>query len=853
MNNVIRRIYLTIFSVLIISSLIIYSSYYQARELIDEEVKNRVQLSADTYDLRVDYWKDMNQNIIEDASFFIANEADNDEEIKRYLTKQAEHHPEFLSLYFVNLDGEIIISNDWVPDEDFVYSERPWYKEAIANGGFSLTQPFIDAYSKEYIVSLSSPVYNNKGVLIGVISGDLPIDLLESSFKEYSDGTGAQTVVLDKSGTVLMDFDSSNFDGNSEELIAYYQNMTDIDSKETVIEAKLFDHKGLFQYHYLPGIDWVTLSYASSEAYSLATEDLLYNLILMIALFSIIIFFIINGQKKYISKPLYELEMQIEHIDIEADASYRLDVNSGSPVELLQRKINDLLDHVFSFIVEINNDKEEFHALNEELEASFGQLVAVEQEVTRQKIQFESLFKNSPNAVVMFDSQHHIIEINDSFKALFKFDIKEIYGKNLDDIINIESNLEDAKSMTQALFNGDEVYFETVRYDKYKNPIEVEVMGVPMTYEGHLTGGFGIYIDISVRLERERYLKYVGTHDNLTELFDRVYFEKYLNKLEEDKVRPVGIIIIDINGLKLINDAFGMNTGDLLLKETAKIVRNIDYKYDNNSQATVSRIGGDEFSVVITNANSQTMEEVTRCIIDESKQVRINELELSLSLGWAISEDIKLDLHSVYKIAEDSMYQHKLTENPSIRSRTIDTIMSTLHEKSPREEAHSQRVSLLCFEMGQELSLPVRDVNQLKTMGLLHDLGKIAIDDKILNKKGQLTTVEYEDIKKHPEIGYRILSSVNELSDMATNVLFHHERWDGKGYPRGLKGEEIPYLSRIISIADAYDAMTSNRSYREALSEEEAISEILKNSGSQFDPELAPIFVNYLQNKVVDL
>ena len=168
---------------------------------------------------------------------------------------------------------------------------------------------------------------------------------------------------------------------------------------------------------------------------------------------------------------------------------------------------------------------------------------------------------------------------------------------------------------------------------------------------------------------------------------------------------------------------------------------------------------------------------------------------------------------------------------------------STLHEKNKREEQHSHRVSALCKRMGEALGLPEHKIEELKLVGLLHDIGKIAIDENILNKPGKLTDDEWKEIKRHPEIGYRILSTVNDMSEMAEYVLAHHEKWDGKGYPRGLKGEEIPFASRIITIADAYDAMTSERNYRSALPNEVALEELQKNAGIQFDPKLVSVFI----------
>ena len=195
------------------------------------------------------------------------------------------------------------------------------------------------------------------------------------------------------------------------------------------------------------------------------------------------------------------------------------------------------------------------------------------------------------------------------------------------------------------------------------------------------------------------------------------------------------------------------------------------------------------------------------------------------------------------------MYRHKFIESEGMRGNIISTILNTLHEKNPREEQHSQRVSEICQNIGRAIGFSEINISKLKVVGLLHDIGKIAIEEGILNKPGKLTEQERNEIKRHPDIGYRILSSSNEMLELADCVLAHHERWEGTGYPKGLKGEAIPKVARIIALADSYDAMTSERSYRKAMSEEEALIEIRNNAGTQFDPVIAKIFIEQVLGK----
>ncbi|SHI21705.1 HD-GYP domain-containing protein [Desulfosporosinus lacus] len=266
-------------------------------------------------------------------------------------------------------------------------------------------------------------------------------------------------------------------------------------------------------------------------------------------------------------------------------------------------------------------------------------------------------------------------------------------------------------------------------------------------------------------------------------------------------------------------------------------------KITNTRDSTLSEISRQ------VDAKISNFREIVDRIKDQYSDVYVNGIRVSISFGWDAKKETDQDILKVLKSAEDNMYKHKIIENESLRDNTISTIIRTLHEKNPREEQHSQRVSEICQFIGKAMGLSEIEVSRLKVVGLLHDIGKIAIEERFFNKPGKLTEQEKNESSRHPDIGYRILSSSFSMLDLADYILAHHERWDGAGYPKGLKGDAIPMVSRIIALADTYDAMTSERSYRNALSEAEALAEIRNNSGSQFDPEIARIFIEKVLNK----
>ncbi|UYZ38898.1 HD domain-containing protein [Clostridium beijerinckii] len=267
------------------------------------------------------------------------------------------------------------------------------------------------------------------------------------------------------------------------------------------------------------------------------------------------------------------------------------------------------------------------------------------------------------------------------------------------------------------------------------------------------------------------------------------------------------------------------------------------------SHDVVIRLGGDEFVILLPKTDTYEAEKIVENINNLAKKEKIQGLDISISFGYETKCHEDEMIQEIFIKAEDYMYKRKLFESSNMRGKTIDTIINTLNEKNKREEQHSVRVAELCELMGKNIGLPKRKIQELKNAGLLHDIGKIAIEENILNKPGRLTEDEYNEIKRHPEIGYRILSTVNEMSEIAKYVLSHHEMWNGEGYPKGIKDIDIPFESRIISIVDAYDAMTSERPYRKALSEEFAIEELKRNSGIQFDPELVNLFIEKVLNK----
>ncbi len=355
--------------------------------------------------------------------------------------------------------------------------------------------------------------------------------------------------------------------------------------------------------------------------------------------------------------------------------------------------------------------------------------------------------------------------------------------------------------------------------------------------EGEVAGII-IYTEvINDWIEAQEQKEYYFKHDRLTGLISRQLFEEQISSFDQQHNLPISLINFDINGLIIVNEAYGHKYGDEFLKYVSKTL--IDVFKEQNQ---ISRVGGDQFAVILKNTSKEDALSKARDVANLIKTYKIRDIQLSISYGVAtkVTEE---DINKLFLVAENNMYSNKIFESQSYRNNSIKSMIKAYHEKNPREEEHSNRVSVLCEKFGITLGMSDDDINKLKAISHLHDIGKIAIDEAILNKPGKLTEDEWEIIKKHPEIGARIISSSDEYAVIADDILSHHERWDGKGYPRGLKGEDIPLRARMIAIIDSYDAMTSDRPYRKALSQKETIEELYRCSGTQFDSELVDVFV----------
>ncbi|MCY6369913.1 diguanylate cyclase [Clostridium ganghwense] len=345
------------------------------------------------------------------------------------------------------------------------------------------------------------------------------------------------------------------------------------------------------------------------------------------------------------------------------------------------------------------------------------------------------------------------------------------------------------------------------------------------------------FSDVSEETKLRNDINYLTFHDQLTGVYNRTYFEKEFSKFDVQEYMPVSIIITDLNGLKLTNDVFGHKAGDDLIKNAAKAITESCREGD-----LVARLGGDEFIIALPNTDRGTAEEVAKKI---HKLCNIQETVLdkvSMAIGIATKEKMRQDMSSVVSEADDDMYSKKFIESKRIREEILEYLKNKLRQNPHNKEQKLIEMGRILIEMGKKMNFSQKQLEELMLYKEAGDIGMLTIPEEILHKGSKLDRKEWDIVKKHPEIGYRISMAIKKFIPIAEYILYHHERWDGKGYPHKLKGEEIPLISRMIAIVEAYDSMTTDREYRKAMNKEEAILEITRCAGTQFDPKLIEVF-----------
>jgi len=497
-----------------------------------------------------------------------------------------------------------------------------------------------------------------------------------------------------------------------------------------------------------------------------------------------------------------------------------VEVHSG-PIELNGKSF--ILTSVFD-VTELMEKEKKYRDVDEKLKAtllSVGEGIIVTDKSSRitlinKKAKDILNKKTDPTGRRIFDVfEIQSVSKNQSFREIFKNCLENRVSYTSDDTFKLVK--EDQLKSTSIDFN-----ISPINYEKDKNH-----------------GAILVIRDVTLERADKDQIRFISHHDYLTSLYNRLFFEEQLTRLNTTRQLPLTIIIGDVNGLKLLNDTFSHFDGDSLLVEVGKIL-----KKATRSEDIVARWGGDEFAILLPQTSFDEAMSVYKRIKDLCEKSMYKPIAPSISLGCATKTNASEDIFEVLKTAEERMYREKLQEGPSMRNSLITSLENTLLVKSNESQKNTDKKIELSSKFAKILELDQDNSNTLTLIAKLHDIGKISIDNEILRKPEELNEEEWAKIRQHPEVGSRIAKSIPELQHISEGILYHHEHFDGTGYPNKLIGNNIPFLARAVTIIDAYEVMIHGRIYKKATSHKEAILELQKKSGKQFDPDLVEKFIS---------
>jgi len=457
---------------------------------------------------------------------------------------------------------------------------------------------------------------------------------------------------------------------------------------------------------------------------------------------------------------------------------------------------------------------------------------------------YKKIFESSPAGMMLIDENGIVIRVNQAHCDFTGYKKEEIEGKSIFETVVPNQYIDNAKKNIKKIMEGKSIEYVGESINKKGEKIYIFFKETKVKLPDGRDCVLSMQIDYTDYNKQQKKIKYISFHDELTDLYNRSYMEEEMKRLDSKRKLPISIIMIDVNGLKIINDSYGHQKGDKMLKKTAKILKSSLRKED-----IVARWAGDEFVILLPETNKKFAKEIKKRIKNKCKKTDLDKIPISLGVGIAVKEKETEDIYDVLNRADKKMYKNKLTESKSAKNKLVKNLLSTLGAKSDETEEHALRLTKLAQKLGEKVGLSDEQLNNLSLLATLHDIGKVTISKKILNKKSDLNEEEWKIIKEHPKMGYRIASATEEFAPVAKYILHHHERWDGNGYPAGLEKKNIPLLSRIITIVDAYDVMTNGRIYKKPMNKKEVIAELKDCAGTQFDPDLIELFIKIIREE----
>lgn len=812
----------------------VYSEYRYFLGVLEERTKITSQLECALVTEQISGKLNLKGQIVSDAAAFISNETD-DKRVLVYLQSLLNSDSSFRSIYYGTVDNHMVNASGWVPPAEFDLRTRPWYKKAMENQHLVFTEAFLNASKDSMIITVAVPVKDRDGKILGVVAGDVSLDGILRLVNEIEESDTAFTMLLDGKDNVLASTELGHFPPEEiNHISAVSQPAAQVFANFQEGISRITDkgEEGYLSIHRVPDTEWRVGSFVTVSKLMDDQIAVVRFFAMLLGASALVLMLMLYVQRKYIIQPVLALDNDIQDISVDEDLVHRLDTHKKDPFVTIRHSINHMLDRAHQLFVQKEESLSKLMAAEETLRLQHADLLKGKEALSISEERYRAIVSAMPDIIFQLDGAGNFTDCSVSDESQLIMPREMFIGKNLRDVMPPEIAHKGLEVIDQALTSGMLSSFE----------YSLDTANGKMHYELRVsTVRPGEVIAISRNITEQKinrlHIEYLSYHDQLTGLYNRRFFEEELRRLDTERNLPFTLAMADVNGLKLTNDAFGHIAGDNLLIRVSEIIAG-----ECRADDIVARIGGDEFVILFPQTSAADAENILKRITTAVMNEQTEKIVLSVSIGNATKTDAAQAMNDVFAKAEENMYRKKLAESQSMRHETVQVILKTLNEKSAREKGHSERVGAACRAIGEAMGLDAQDLHELETAGFMHDIGKIAISESLLNRTGDMTEDEMDEIKKHAEVGYQIMKSVDAYSSMAEYILSHHERWDGSGYPRKLKGSEIPLFSRIIAVAEAYDTMTEYQPYRTGMSKSEAMAEIKRVAGVQFDAEVVSIF-----------
>ena len=755
--------------------------------------------------------------------------------------------------WYYSVNGDLTAGDLVVQAGKFDPRTRAWYKAAVEAGGPVFSPLYKHFVMDDLTVSAAWPVYNESGNLDGVLGTHMLLSGIGSFLHDAVEEHNGIAIIIEKESNYLVanSMDVANFAVLQDGTLERYA-LEDIDNTDLQNAYEQYKTNSATEMIYkgendnffvntreihMNGINWVVISAIPQSIFMTEVMNSI-RWAALIATLSLLLSVLIYNlfMNKYL-KPMKSL-LQVSDELSSGNLSKRVDIIRNDEIGQISNSFNKVADKMQSFIenLEFNVQKrtQELHIANFQLEES--------------KDELQLILDTAAEAIYGIDLNGNCTFCNKSCIEMLGYrDQEELLGKNMHRQIHHTRRdgnpfpIDDC-SIFKAFIKGEGSHVEDeVFWRADGTSFDVEYYSYPQNKNGEITGAVVTFMDISERKQKEAEIQYLNCYDTLTGLHNRRCFEDNRAKIDNPDNLPLSVIFADINGLKMTNDIFGHRAGDELIKKSSEILLQVCRQND-----VVARVGGDEFIILLPNTTKENAEKILARIKSGFADARVKAIKSSIALGLDTKRSPDQLLDEIMANAENAMYMDKTMNRKSINKEIIGTIIETLHTRNPKEKQHSVDVSELCSKLGTALHLSDTEVSKLSRAGYLHDIGKIVLDEAVLNKE-TLSADEREKMQQHSVVGYRILNLFDDTLDLAEYVYGHHERWDGKGYPRGLKGEQIPLLSRIIAVTETYDRVL-NRGDFPLKDRKQAALDVIKNgSGTQFDPQIAELFVQIIE------